>query len=169
MIVTERLKIRNFVESDCEVLVSMLQDSVFMAYSEAGALATDRAVARYREILEYSKSGLGKKALILKDTNQIIGYCGIEPFELDGKRELELGYRLIASYRGHGHGYATEAARAVISAFAGPKLFAYVESENTKSLNVLVKLGFEELGLRQIKEKSYLLFLRAENCRGLGG
>lgn len=134
-----------------------------MAYSDAGALSIDRALARYKEILEYSKSGLGKKALILKNTDEIIGYCGIEPFELDGEPALELGYRLIASYRGHG--YATEAARAVISNFEANKLFAYAEPENIKSLNVLHKLGFEELGFRQIKEKSCLLFLHTGNWR----
>lgn len=135
----------------------MLQDPVFMAYSDSGAFSADAAAIRFGNILDNSKLGLGKKALVLKDKNEIIGYCGIEPFELDGKRELELGYRLLESYRNTG--FATEAAQAVISAFTGTKLFAYVEPGNIHSIRVLLKLGFEKLGLRQIKDKSCLLFL----------
>ncbi len=93
MIITERLIIRSFEDADGEKLIAMLQDPVFMEYSDSGAFDAHSAAIRFDKILDNSQSGLGKKALILKDTNEIIGYCGIEPFELDRKRELGLGYR----------------------------------------------------------------------------
>jgi RimJ/RimL family protein N-acetyltransferase len=157
MIITDRLIIRSFEDADGEKLMAMLQDPIFMEYSDSGAFDAHSAAIRFGTMLDNSQSGLGKKALILKGTNEFIGYCGIEPFELDGTGELELGYRLLASYRGKG--YATEAAQAVISTFVGAKLFAYVEPENINSIRVLLKLRFEKLGLRQIKDKSCLLFL----------
>jgi RimJ/RimL family protein N-acetyltransferase len=77
----------------------------------------------------------------------VIGYCGLL---FDGRSrpgEPELAYELLR--RAHGSGFATEAARAVVTwaAEAGfERLWAGVREWNLASLNVLRKLGFAETG-----------------------
>ncbi len=72
----------------------------------------------------------------------MIGYCGL----IVGRATLEgpeLAYELFR--RAHGHGYATEAARAVLdAAFATgrERVRSTVRAWNAPSLRVLEKLGF---------------------------
>lgn len=72
-----------------------------------------------------------------------IGYCGL----IVGRASLdepEIAYELLR--RAHGHGYATEAARAVLDAAAATgrqRLWSTVGDCNAASLRVLDKLGFE--------------------------
>jgi RimJ/RimL family protein N-acetyltransferase len=77
----------------------------------------------------------------------VIGYCGLLLDGRGGRDEPELAYELAR--RVHGCGYATEAARAVVTwaADAGyPRLCAGVRSWNLASRSVLSKLGFAETG-----------------------
>ena len=156
MIKTDRLNIRPFQEKDRRELVELLQDSTFMEYSDTGALSEAAAHSRFDQILEYSLGGLGKHALILVETNVLIGYCGIEPFELNGKIELELGYRLVVAQRGKG--LATEAGRAFIARADFTRLFAYTHPQNLNSLKVLLRLGFTAIGDQNIKGGNSTLF-----------
>ena len=84
----------------------------------------------------------GLFAVQLKDTSEVIGYCGLRFDE----HEPELAYELLRS--SHGRGYATEAGRAVV-AWADetgyPRLRATVSEWNAASRRVLAKLGFREV------------------------
>ncbi|NPD04450.1 GNAT family N-acetyltransferase [Nocardioides sp. zg-1308] len=96
---------------------------------------------------ESSRSGLVVLAVVRRDTSEVIGYCGL--FTVDGRPsdEPELAFELLRSV--HGHGLATEAARAVVewAEQAGlPRLWADVWDWNTASRRVLDKLGFRETG-----------------------
>lgn len=82
-----------------------------------------------------------------RDNAEIIGYCGLtlDPDALPD--EPELAYELLRS--AHGHGYATEAAGAVVAWARGAgyrRLRADVWDWNAASRRVLEKLGFRELG-----------------------
>lgn len=155
MIQTERLYIRPFEEKDRDVAIKLLQDPDFMEYSDTGPLDTNAANDRFDQILLYSKSGAGKSAIILREDGIIIGYCGVEPFDLDGKKEFELGYRLVSSFRGMG--FATEAAKAISNTHSG-RLYAYLDRKNLKSINVLKKIGFSHQGVCDVKGKQYELY-----------
>ncbi len=128
-----------------------------MENSITGALDAKGSKQRFDQILLHSESGSGKQAVTLKPTNLIIGYCGVEPFDLAGNIENELGYRLIPQYRGLG--LATEAAQAVSNKYFGA-LFAYVDSENSKSINVLSNIGFSYTGKCSVNGREYELFQR---------
>jgi RimJ/RimL family protein N-acetyltransferase len=84
-----------------------------MRFSVSGCLTLEQTKEEIDSfITSYRKYGFGKWAVILKETNQLIGYCGIALEEIDSKQETELGYRLSENY--WGHGLATEAARAAL-------------------------------------------------------
>lgn len=155
MIETSRLFIRKFVEEDRNSLVLLLQSDEFMEYSDSGVMSTVEADARFNELVSMRDKSIGKFAVICKESGALIGYCGIEPFELKNKNEFELGYRLVTAERGKG--LATEAAKAVLNNFKG-KLFAYVDSSNNQSINVLKKLGFKSSGVFTKNGKESSLF-----------
>ena len=91
--------------------------------------------------------GPGLLAVERKDTADVIGYCGLVFHGNGSPDEPELAYELLRAV--HGRGYATEAARAVVT-WAGdagyPRLWATVRDWNTASRRVLAKLGFRETG-----------------------
>jgi RimJ/RimL family protein N-acetyltransferase len=88
------------------------------------------------------ESGIGFLAIKRRAEGDLIGYCGL----LVGRGsfdEPEIAYELLR--RAHGHGYATEAARAVLdAAFATGRrrIWATVRAWNAPSFRVLEKIGF---------------------------
>lgn len=78
---------------------------------------------------------------------EAVGYCGLVPNSVDAGAEPELAFEFLRSV--WGHGYATEAARAVIG-FARDagrvRLWATVRDWNAASRRVLAKVGFVETG-----------------------
>ena len=160
MIETSRLILRPFCEEDEFDFLPALMCQDFMAFSPSGALSSQQAKVRFRELVEgYRINGFGKIAIILKENQQIIGYCGIEPCEIDGIRELELGYRLVKNFRCFG--YATEAAKALLnfeSQRGRNNIIAFTEPTNQPSINVLNKLGFQKYGTSVFHGMSVILF-----------
>jgi RimJ/RimL family protein N-acetyltransferase len=164
MIETSRLFLRPFLEEDKFDFIPALMDEDFMTFSPSGALNLQQAKVRFQELVDaYRTNGFGKIAIIVKETQQIIGYCGIEPCEIDGIPELELGYRLLKNSRGFG--YATEAARALLS-FEYQRdrnnIIAFTEPTNQPSINVLHKLGFKQYGTSIFNGMSVILFRLVE-------
>ena len=96
---------------------------------------------------EQEESGPRLLAVERKGTNDVIGYCGLVPGGHGSPEEPELAYELLRA--AHGRGYATEAARAVVT-WAGEagyrRLWAGVRDWNVASRRVLDKLGFRETG-----------------------
>lgn len=94
-------------------------------------------------------------AVELRDTREVIGYCGLVTGGVtfsDGSSptEPELAYEFLRST--HGFGYATEAGRVVVDWAAGTdhqRLWASVRDWNIASRRVLDKLGFRDTGDRE--------------------
>ncbi len=141
---TERLILRDFTLEDVQKLVPILSDPRVMQFSPKGVLSTAETQAKIEEfIASYQQHGFGKWAVVLKETHQLIGYCGIILEHIDGVDEPEVGYRLAPAC--WGQGLATEAARAAIrygvDQLRLPYIFGIVEPANTASVNILKKLG----------------------------
>jgi RimJ/RimL family protein N-acetyltransferase len=96
---------------------------------------------------EREQSGPGILGVERKGTADVIGYCGLIIHGNGSPDEPELAYELLRA--AHGHGYATEAGRAVVTwaSEAGyRRLWAGVWDWNVASRRVLEKLGFREAG-----------------------
>ena len=108
---TERLCLRELQQSDFDELYAMFNDPLVMRYyprmRDAGGTQDwlDWAMASYRD------PGYALWAVELAQTKEFVGQCGLINQEVDGQREVEIGY-LFKSQHWH-RGYATEAARAV--------------------------------------------------------
>lgn len=103
------------------------------------------AIAAIRQ--QYADNGTGRWAVILKETNEFIGWAGLKlESNVNGHAQFyDLGYRLIQEH--WGKGYATEAARAFLDyGFNRLKLYtinAWADAGNLGSRNVLEKIGFQ--------------------------
>lgn len=85
-----------------------------------------------------------------RGAGEAIGYCGLVENSVGRPEEPELAYEFLK--RSWHHGYATEAAGAVIAEarrIGYESLAATVRNWNTASLRVLDKLGFLDTGERE--------------------
>jgi RimJ/RimL family protein N-acetyltransferase len=156
MLETERLVLRNWQESDVDHYLVLAGDVGYHCFSRPGRFMvhnSKEARAKVRErMLLFDRRGLGKFPIFLKghglkETGEFIGTCGIEPFDLDGQAEVELGYRLCLKF--WGKGYAREAAAAMLKYGFGDlkltRIMAFVLPQNRASVRILEKLGFQYL------------------------
>ena len=144
---TPRLYLRNWQDSDVPHYLALSKDVGYNCFSPPGRFLTrDAEEARERiqdRIILFRDCGLGKFPVFLKGTGEFVGTCGMEPFELDGQSEAELGYRLCLKH--WGKGYATESAEAALrygfDDLGLKRIFAFALPQNAASLRVLEKLG----------------------------
>lgn len=113
VIETERLMLRRLTMNDLADLAALYRDPDVRRYFPEGTLREDET----REELEwfinehYAKYGYGLWATIHKPSGAFIGRCGLLPWTIEGRREVEVAYMLAKAY--WGQGLATEAARAI--------------------------------------------------------
>ena len=107
---TERLYLREMNQGDFHSLCKILQDDDTM-YAYEGAFS-DAEVQEWldRQISRYQKWNFGLWAVILKETDEMIGQCGLTMQSWKNEEVLEIGYLFERTY--WHKGYATEAARA---------------------------------------------------------
>ncbi len=141
---TERLLLRPFGVQDMDAMCQVLCDPEVMLFSTG--VKTPEGVGGWIEncIDSYSRFGFGLWAVVEKNTQGVIGYCGLSHFaDIDGQPEIEVGFRLIR--KSWSKGYATEAASAVRDhAFLElrlARLIALVDPDNAASIRVVGKLG----------------------------
>ncbi len=165
---TARLEIRRLTDTDAdaEFVLRLLNDASFIhAIADRGVRTREQA----REYLQagplasYAQHGHGLYRVALIDfparpglidfparpgliEGPAIGLCGlVQREQLTGP---DLGYALLPEFTGHG--YALEAARAVLE-FASSSLGlttiqAVVKPSNARSIHLLGKLGFVRIG-----------------------
>lgn len=139
---TPRLYLREFMPKDKEVFSAILKDPVTMV--EWPAPYDDEAVDRWLERGQrYKGSGLGRWMVILKETNEVIGDCGVWEAEVNGKREFDLGY--ILDHKHWGKGLAAEAASAFLDhAYRNTnadRIVANMAESHSRSAKVAEKIG----------------------------
>lgn len=107
---TDRLALRCLLQEDYDDLCLMLKDrEVMYAYEHA---FEDWEAREWldRQLMRYETYGFGLWAVILKETGELIGQCGLTMQDGGDKEVLEVGY-LFRKEFWH-RGYATEAAAA---------------------------------------------------------
>ena len=107
---TERLFLRELNENDFGALCKIMQDEETM-YAYEGAFS-DEEVQEWldRQLSRYREHGFGLWAVVLRETGEVIGQCGLTMQPWKNEEVLEIGY-LFQRQFWH-NGYASEAAAA---------------------------------------------------------
>ena len=138
--------------ADLDSLFALYRDPDVKKYIPDAPLTYEEA----REELEWFQYGhpkypqLGLWATILKETDTFIGRCGLLPWTIDGRAEVEVAYLLGKAYWGRGLG--TEAAQAIaqygFEQLHLARLICLIDRENLASVRVATKIGmaFEKEG-----------------------
>lgn len=140
---TERLYLREMNQADFNSLCKILQDEKTM-YAYEGAF-NDTEVQEWldKQISRYEKFGFGLWAVILKETNEMIGQCGLSMQPWKDREVLEIGYLFQRQY--WHKGYATEAARGcrkyAFEVLDAGEVCSVIRDTNTASQNVAIRNG----------------------------
>jgi ribosomal-protein-alanine N-acetyltransferase len=142
---TARLTLRPFREKDVDLLAELMANTDFMRFS-LGVFSREQTTGFLEKLVDWERRGLPSQfAVIHRGSNRLIGYCGFFHQQVDGRDEIEIGYRLHPDY--WGRGLATEAARAVRDhGFRDWKLsrvISLIHSENVPSRRVAEKNGMK--------------------------
>jgi ribosomal-protein-alanine N-acetyltransferase len=144
MLETPRLILRPFLEEDVDLLAELMANPDFMRFS-LGPYTREQTQTVLQKFLSWNQSVLPSQfAVIFRGNNELIGYCGFLHWHLDGKDEIEIGYRLHPGY--WSRGLATEAARTVRDAFAElklPRVISLIHPDNVPSRRVAEKNGMK--------------------------
>jgi RimJ/RimL family protein N-acetyltransferase len=140
---TERLTLRRLRPGDAAALHEVLGDPVAMHAYEHGFDEAETAQWIVRQIHNYAADGFGLWAVVLRETGQVIGDCGLTRQDVAGDEVIEVGYHIARAHQGRG--YATEAAHACVDwAFTHlgvDDVYAKVRDTNLASMNVAIRLG----------------------------
>jgi RimJ/RimL family protein N-acetyltransferase len=145
MIETSRLVLREVETGDAAFVVQLLNEPAFIQNIGDRGVRTQDDALRWIESgprANYASLGFGHYAVVLKETDEPIGICGLRTRA--GLEHPDLGYAILEQY--WGHGYAVEAARAILDysrrSLGMRHLLAICAPANRASIVVLEKLGF---------------------------
>ena len=149
---TKRLLLRHQVIEDLDDLWALYCNPNITKYIPDAP----RSRAEAQEELEWHMHGhpqhpeLGLWATIHKETGKFIGRCGLLPWTIEGRYDVEVAYTISQEY--WGRGLATEAAQAILQygfeKLNLSRLICLIDSENIASKKVAEKIGltFEKDG-----------------------
>jgi RimJ/RimL family protein N-acetyltransferase len=93
---TDRLRFRPLCSDDVHWWMGYINDAEAIRFMPFRIGSMDDCQRMIRRSLErYEKDGSGLHALERLDTGEPIGQCGLLTQEVDGRRELEIGYHLL--------------------------------------------------------------------------
>ena len=139
---TPRLILRTWQLADVNAFSVLLgQDPVTtsdVTATEPGSIA-ETELWRYQA--ELDKRGWSRWAVVFKETNQLIGYCGFSPY---GKH-IEMSWRFMPEFRGQG--LVLEAVEAVtqfgFNQLGMEEIISYTAPSNEFAQGVMEQLGME--------------------------
>lgn len=140
---TDRLFTREMTSDDYPALIKMLQDpEVMVAYEHAFSDDESRDWLN-RQLGRYKEYGYGLWAVVLKETGEMIGQCGLSMQDFDGEQVLEIGYLFQKAY--WHKGYAIEAAqgckRYAFEKLGAKEVWSIIRDTNIASMNVAIRNG----------------------------
>jgi ribosomal-protein-alanine N-acetyltransferase len=154
---TERLILREFDEDDWPDVLAYQTDPLYLRYYEWTERTPEAVQEFVHTFLAQQREQPRTKfqlAVVLRSTGQLIGTCGTRMERADA-HEADIGYELSPLH--WGHGYATEAAGAIVKFGFGElglhRIWSWCIADNAGSSRVLEKLGMRLEG--RLREKEY--------------
>jgi RimJ/RimL family protein N-acetyltransferase len=159
---TNRLMLRRLVPGDLDDLYALYRDPEIRRYFPEGTLTYEET----KDELEWFLNGhpehpeLGLWATIHRETDRFIGRCGLLPWTIAQRPEVEVAYLLAKEYWGHGLG--TEAALAILhygfERLHLPRLICMIDPQNQASVKVARNIGMTLEKATQDEQGPLLLY-----------
>lgn len=157
---TARLRLRRFTLDDLDTFASICIDPDVMKYIGAGnPVSREELEPTYLSgYIEYwRKHGFGRFAVIHKERDELIGYCGLRVFSYSGLMLFddtpEIVFLLKKAF--WGKGLATEAARACLKYGFEHLKFALIVGM-TRSENISARRVLERIGMKYENDVRYM-------------
>ncbi|MBF0544141.1 MAG: GNAT family N-acetyltransferase [Candidatus Riflebacteria bacterium] len=147
---SKRIKLRAFQKADFIPFRNMNADPRVMEHFLNPLSAEESDKFADRIIQRMDADGYGLWAVEQVDDSKFIGFCGLSSpnFQTYFTPCVEIGWRL--SFDAWGHGYATEAALAVLdlgfTRFKFPEIVSFTATTNNRSEKVMQKIGMKKIG-----------------------
>ena len=151
---TERLFLREMTDDDFDALKKVISDKETMKYYPAPY--DDNGVLRWIKWCKssYAERGFGLWAVIYKETNEMIGDCGVSMQFIDDDWRPEIGYHLRKDY--HRQGIGKEMTQAVkdyfFTHFDFNEVYSYMDKDNIPSYKTAEANGMTFLLLYTTKD-----------------
>jgi ribosomal-protein-alanine N-acetyltransferase len=162
---TKRLVLRRLLPSDLDDLYALYRDSEIRRFFPEGTLTYEET----KEEVEWFLNGhpahpeLGLWATIHREDDAFIGRCGLLPWTIERRSEVEVAYLLAKQYWGQGLG--TEAAQAVsqygFERLGLSRLICVIDPGNQASINVALRIGMAPEGIMNDDKGSFLLYSKS--------
>lgn len=147
IIETKRLYLREMTEADFPALYDVLGDSDNMVHYSY--TFDEKRVRNWitKNIERYNTLGFGLWAVVLKETGQMIGDCGLSMQVINGSIKTEIGYHIHRKFQRQG--YAKEAAQKCRDwAFENTPfqmIYSYMKESNVASYTTAISNGMKKL------------------------
>ncbi len=164
---TQRVYLREMTIEDAENAYLLNLDPEVIKYTGDDAFSSIEQARTFLENYDhYKKYGFGRWAVINKEDNAFLGWCGLK-FTLE-LNEFDIGFRFFRKY--WGMGYATESAIKCIelgfTKFEMPKIVGRAMIENTGSIKVLEKIGMRYVAPYNFNgEKGVIYLIEKQNIQ----
>ncbi|MDX1829820.1 MAG: GNAT family N-acetyltransferase [Lutibacter sp.] len=142
IIETERLYLRELNVNDAKSFYQLNLDEEVMKYTGEEAFKSIEESKKFLEKYDqYKKYGIGRWAVINKENEKFLGWCGLKFTEK--LNEYDIGYRFFKKH--WNKGYATESAKACLdfglNEFKMTEIIGRAMKDNKASIRVLEKIG----------------------------
>jgi len=150
---TKRLILREMETSDAEQAFLLNSDPEVIKFTgDKPFISVQEAEEFLRNYSDYERNGFGRWAVIIKESNKFIGWCGLK---LNEDNHVDLGFRFFQNE--WGKGYATESSIASLeygfNTLGLNEIIGRASLQNTTSISVLKKLNMS--------------FWKKDSCKGI--
>ncbi len=146
ILTTDRLLLREFTLSDTAFILELLNSPGWINFIGDRGVRTVKDAEEY--LLEgpmksYQKNGFGLAMVVLKETGEGIGMCGL--IKRESLSDVDIGYALLPAFTSKG--YAFEIAAATLdygkNELGLSRIVGITDPKNEHSIRLLQKLGLQ--------------------------
>ena len=145
MLQTDRLYLRELSLNDTDELALVLCDAEAMKYYPKPFTIAEVKKWINRNIERYETYGYGLWGVVTKESDKLIGDCGITIQNIDNELLPEIGFHINPSFCMKG--YASEAGKEVLEycnkLYKLRKIFSYCDQDNVPSQKTMKKIGMK--------------------------
>ena len=164
VIETERVVLRKFTIDDAAFMLEMLNTPTWLRFIGDRNVKTLEEAENYLlngNIRSYQEYGFGFYVVVIKETQESIGICGI--VKREGLEDVDIGFAFFQQFMGKGYGYEAGSATLnyALNDLKIKKIVAIVDPENVVSIALLKKIGLQFEKMIQLSPKDIKLMLFA--------